>query len=528
MAFAEFQARQQQNKQKAAVREFFLKRKGQLLCLSDDPDFISLLRFTIKDLALPQSESLILISSPSSTLKTITDAYAGGKKPALFIEHSMSNTGETSFLIRQFKQSFPELRIFVMTTSSEKGRIMLLYESGADNFVVKPVGSSMELIDKMAATLRAPGVIQMILDKARSFIADKLPNQAITITRKVLDVKPDNAPGYVVMGDALRLSGKPEKAKIAYEYACKYSEDYIEPLQKLADLAEEKHRPGMQLEYLKRLDAISPFNAHRKLQMGELELSLGHMDAAKHLFDGAVDCAYKDAITHVTAMAEKIAASLQESDPAQAEKYLRRCLEMKGWDLTADDLSTFNLLGISLRKQGRWEDAITEYKKALRIAPDSDVLFYNLAMAHAGNRDSDNAISAMQKAYSINPGLPHTSAATAYNMGYVFSFAYTKEKAVLCLEIALQQQPDLEVARNLLDKLQGRERERRKNKFKSTGYINPCCFVGPTEKETPRLCRGVSIYFDLPRQEKDFRGKPLKHTGSKPPTRRVNPLRRAR
>lgn len=61
--------------------------------------------------------------------------------------------------------------------------------------------------------------------------------------------------------------------------------------------------------------------------------------------------------------------SLQDSDPVQAEKYLRQCLEIKGQNLSADDLSTFNQLGISLRKQGRWKDAITEYKKALKIIP---------------------------------------------------------------------------------------------------------------------------------------------------------------
>ena len=44
MAFADFQAKQRQNKQSAIVREYFSKRNGQALCLSDDQTFVALLR----------------------------------------------------------------------------------------------------------------------------------------------------------------------------------------------------------------------------------------------------------------------------------------------------------------------------------------------------------------------------------------------------------------------------------------------------------------------------------------------------
>ena len=61
MAFADFQAKQQQNKQKAVLRDYFVKRSGQLLCLSDDPTFVNLLRLTVKELAVNQPELIVLI-----------------------------------------------------------------------------------------------------------------------------------------------------------------------------------------------------------------------------------------------------------------------------------------------------------------------------------------------------------------------------------------------------------------------------------------------------------------------------------
>ena len=137
MAFADFQTKQKQNKQKSIIREYFTKRNGQLLCLSDDPTILSLLRATVKEMGLPASELVVFVPDPSKLLKAITDSFAAHKRPALFIESVMSGSGETSFMVRQFKESFPDLRIFAMTTTSEKARIMLLYESGADNFIAR-------------------------------------------------------------------------------------------------------------------------------------------------------------------------------------------------------------------------------------------------------------------------------------------------------------------------------------------------------------------------------------------------------
>ncbi len=457
MAFADFQTKQKINKCKGIVREYFTKRDGQLLCLSDDPTFVALLRTTLKDLAVTQSGILVQIPGAAMALKYVTESSETHKMPALFIERVLNDSGDTGFLIKQFKNNFPELRIIVVTTTADKDRIMLLHEFGVDNFVLKPLSSN-ELIEKMAEVLREPGVVQMLLDKARTFIVKNVGGEAMKISRKVLEVKPDSASGYVVMGDAMRLSGERDKAKMAYERACKYSDVYLEPLQKLADIAKESGDKEVQLDYLKRLDTISPLNAQRKVEMGELQVALGNTEAATQLFDTAVSRAYKDAMAQVASMAEKIAVSLQQADPVQAEKYLRQCLEIKGKNLSIDDLSTFNQLGISLRNQGRWQDAIIEYQKALKIAPNAEVLFYNISLAYAEGQDFESAIKYLQKAYSMNENLPRTSPVMAYNMGLIFARGYTRDKALRCFETALELDPDYEPAKAALVKLKAVEK----------------------------------------------------------------------
>ena len=449
MSFAKFQEKQKQNKQKGVLYEFFTKRNGQFLCLSEDQTFMSLLRAMIKELAVKGADNIVTIPSPTKALKMISDSFSQKRTPALFIENVLSGTGETSFLIRQFRDAFPSLKNFLMISSADKGRIMLAYEAGVDNCLLKPI-SGVDLVEKASVTLKPPSAIRQLLDTARSLLTRNSDSEALKITQKVLQVKPDSASGYVVMGDALRRSGDDDKAQMAYERASRYNESYMEPLQKMADLAKEQGDAGRQLEYLKRLDALSPLNCQRKMEMAELKMSMGDMDAAKELFDTALSRTYKDAVRQVAAMSEKIATTLQDVDPVQAEKYLRKALALKEDDLGPDDLSTFNQLGISLRKQGRWLDAVKEYKRAFSLAPNSDVLHYNIAMAYAEGGDFKTANHMMLKAFSLNAALPNSSATIAYNMAQVFIKGYAQAKAVRCLEIALELRPDFAEARELL------------------------------------------------------------------------------
>ncbi|MCD7983809.1 MAG: hypothetical protein LUG19_06080, partial [Desulfovibrio sp.] len=125
MSFAKFQEKQKQNKQKSVLHDFFTKRNGQMLCLTEDQAFMSLLRAVLKEIAVKGSENIITIPSPTKALKMISDAFVQKKTPALFIENVLSGTGETNFLIRQFRDAFPSLKIFLMITSADKGRILL-------------------------------------------------------------------------------------------------------------------------------------------------------------------------------------------------------------------------------------------------------------------------------------------------------------------------------------------------------------------------------------------------------------------
>ena len=207
------------------------------------------------------------------------------------------------------------------------------------------------------------------------------------------------------------------------------------------------------LAYLEKLDRLSPLNAERKVSMGEIHLSMGNIDKAEELFEAAVAQVTRDALSQIGAISGRIALIYADRSPERAELFLRRALEAKGKYLTREDIKLFNQLGISLRQQGKWQSAIEEYRKALKVAPDDENLFYNMGMAYAEGKMFREARQSMVQALRINGRLPYVSASIAYNIGVVFLQSGARDQARSCLEVALELKPDMEVAKAALAKL---------------------------------------------------------------------------
>jgi tetratricopeptide (TPR) repeat protein len=60
-------------------------------------------------------------------------------------------------------------------------------------------------------------------------------------------------------------------------------------------------------------------------------------------------------------------------------------------------------LGIAYRKQGKFQEAIEEYKKALTVDPGDEHLYYNLGRAYMDAKNVDAAAKQFQKALEIYP-----------------------------------------------------------------------------------------------------------------------------
>ncbi|MGE9985034.1 tetratricopeptide repeat protein [Desulfovibrio sp. SGI.169] len=443
-----------QNTYANTIINYMRKEEGHIIALSDDQAFSTQLRLTLaKELGLTSPDTLTVLSDSRQLLRVLREVTPRHPAPILFLERIMDGQ-DLSFLVNQIKQSYTRLRIIILTTDVQRDRLMLLHEAGADNFISKPVSVN-TLIEKMAFTLKAQSRLGQAIDLAKSLLAEGKYDEALAACQKILTLKPGSAAAYLVIGDAQRAMHDYEKARIAYETAAKSADLYLAPLQHLAEMYEELGDQQSQLRCLQKLDAISPLNFNRKVSLGELHLAMGEAEKAEEFFDKAMAQITKEAMDGISVLSGRIAAIYADKDPVKAEKFLRNSLDVKSKYLSREDLITFNQLGINLRKQGRWKDAIIEYKRAIRIAPDDENLYYNIGMAFAEGGDFLQAKANLLKAVDLNPEIPGASPNIAYNFGAVFLQSKDRERAAHFFQLALQLRPDFPAARDGLKRAAG-------------------------------------------------------------------------
>ena len=445
-------AQMKQSQYEATVLEFVQSTNGCFIVATEDSTFVGVLRTVLnKDLALNAANFLYIVQDNDKIIKAIKEADTAGRLPLLFIERRFKEQ-DAAPIIEQIKNAFPKTLIVVLTTDVQKHRIMYLHELGADNFIAKPVSAN-TVVQKMAFTIKPQSKLGQLIDAAKACLADGNPQKAKQIALEVLEMKPGSAAGLMVRGDAELAMGDAKSAKESYQEACNNADMYLEPLHKLAQLAEKTGHLEEALEHLEQLDRLSPLNSERKITMGEINLNLGNEEKANALFDAAITQASKDAMDRISSMAERVANIYMAIDPIKSEMFLRKALNIKTKYLSLEDLRLFNQLGVNLRKQGKPLEAIDEYKKALKIDPKNTILLYNMGMAYHESNMLPEAGKCMERAFEVNAQILYSSANVAYNMGIVFVKVGAKERAKQCFEAALAQTPDMKQASLALSKL---------------------------------------------------------------------------
>lgn len=172
-------------------------------------------------------------------------------------------------VIGQLKAAFPKLLIVALTIDVERHRIMYLHELGVDNFIAKPASAG-TIIEKLAFTIKPQSKLGELIDKAKNYLDARRPEKAKDVAAKILELKPSSAAGLMVLGDAKSALGR---TKEAYLEASRNADLYLEPLRKLAQLAERVGDLEEALGYLEKLDKLSPLNSELKLTWGKLILS---------------------------------------------------------------------------------------------------------------------------------------------------------------------------------------------------------------------------------------------------------------
>ena len=76
------------------------------------------------------------------------------------------------------------------------------------------------------------------------------------------------------------------------------------------------------------------------------------------------------------------------------------------WQTVSADVTNHVRAGLEAQKQGRFSDAILEFKKVTELVPDLDAAFVNLGAAYLQDHQYAAAIPALKRSLVLNPKLP--------------------------------------------------------------------------------------------------------------------------
>lgn len=437
------------------VFDFLDKTEHLLLVASEDPVFIKILRAAINKTVGVKRDCLYIVPDLPTASKGIRD-YTDRKTPTiLFLERMLRGRPTTEF-IANVKNLFPDQKIIVLVSETRKENIAYFYELGVNNVIAKPASTN-NVIEKLAFTIKPQGKLSELMDLGKGFLTKGDHKQVLKVAEKILALKPGSPAGLMLRGDAYLEMGRREDAVAAYLEAHESSGLYLEPLKRLANVFKD-HDQERYLEYLKKLDKLSPLHTERKCEIGKVHVDKGEINLAEKYFDQAIVAATQEAMNVIGVIAENIADAVGETSPELSEKYLAKMLESKGDRLSREDLVHFNRLGMALRRQGKWQEAIANYEKALTVAPDDEGLYYNIGLAQNDGGKKREALRAMHKALEINPRFYQNSANVAFTLGSIFSENGNAREAAGYLEAALQVNPEHAEAKALLERCRKRSR----------------------------------------------------------------------
>ncbi|WP_291321304.1 tetratricopeptide repeat protein [Desulfonatronospira sp.] len=434
-------------------RDFISVRKGCIFAVTDDILFYKTVHASFKYLgldtrALIHRKHIDKVSSEARVLLS-SGIYTG----IIFLIENMTEGSSNVFRLRDLKSSFgDECRFITLTAETNRDNVAQIYEMGADNVIVKPV-SIYSLVQKISLTFKPIDGLSQKINTAKSLILTNELEQADEVVQEILNQKPDSAAGFILKGDIAKAKGNFELAEDFYIKASRESKMYLKPLKKLVTLYEDMEDLEKKLEYLKKLDKISPLNYDRKIELGSTYLQLDDEENAVQSFNQAIRQVQRQARDIISSTMAKIARRIKNIRPELSTKYLEKAIEYKGQDLNRDDLWLFNEIAINLRQQGKLSRAIEFYQQALKIAPGDEGLYYNIGLAYAQGKQYYNALASFQKALELNPGLLTSYASVPYNIATTHAALKQNDKAASLAEKALSIDPSHKNARRLLKSL---------------------------------------------------------------------------
>ncbi len=300
-------------------------------------------------------------------------------------------------LLREIRDE-PMLRDmpFIMITAEvDDGQIVRAAEEDVDGYIIKPfVAETLDrkinaVLDKKAS----PPPVEVHLKVGYAYMENGMLNEAMREFERARELKPKSARIPLAMAQIYEGMGDHRKAEELFNVAVSYNPRFVKGYHTLADFQMRMGNEAAAMTALKAATDLSPNNPDRQVEFGKLLIKAGRPEEAELAFKNALKHSSKNADLHTEIGEAYLAAGM---DDRAAEAF-------RGSLTITEDINVYNRLGIALRRKKRFKEAIQEYRKALAIAPNDEVLYYNIGRALLEDGQGDAAVMAFKKALQIDP-----------------------------------------------------------------------------------------------------------------------------
>ena len=297
-------------------------------------------------------------------------------------------------LIRE-EPSLRNLPFLMITGDTDTGHVTRAAEEDVDGYIIKPfVAETLEkkIISILEKNVNPPKV-EIHLKLGNVYMDNLLYEKALVEFEKAKKIKPDSARITHAMGQVYKAMGNIEQAENLFVEAVTHNPKYIKGQQGLGELYLERGNEAEAIKYLRQAATISPNDPDRQLKLGKLYTKNSLFDEADKAFQHAINSDPKNADlqTHIGEI------YLENGQSEKAAEAFRGSLGLN------ETVHVYNRLGIALRRKKRYKEAIEEYKKAIKVEPDNEVVLYNLGRAFLEDNQKREAADAFRKALEFNP-----------------------------------------------------------------------------------------------------------------------------
>jgi protein O-GlcNAc transferase len=255
--------------------------------------------------------------------------------------------------------------------------------------------------------------------------------EAIAACQHAIKIRPDFIHAYVTLGNALQAGGKMEAAIRSYSQALEFQPNFAEVRANIGSMYFKMGRLEEAITHYQQAIALSPNLAGAHWNLGKVYHKHGNLEAAIACFQrtSELNPQLVGADFHFN-LANRLFAQGKRDEAI--ENYEKAIAIKPDW------AEAYANIGSARSQQGDHDAAIAYYQKAVAYKPELEVLHFNLGNSFLHQGKYEEAIANYQNTLKIKPDWPEVHA----NIGSAFSMLGQLEEATVSYQQALVFKPN--------------------------------------------------------------------------------------